>query len=278
MVLRVYGDRALVRSTEGLAEYRPKGSLRKDGLLAGDRVTVQGEHVVAVHARLSQLGRPPVANASILLAVTCVRDPAVSQGDLDRLLLQAEAQALTTLVVLNKCDLIAAEEAQDYLRPYRAAGYTALRVSTRTGEGIGDLRTALPPGIAVLAGQSGVGKSSILGSLTGDDVEIGRITEKLRRGRHTTRAATLYEAGPGRLIADTPGFSDLDLPDIPPERLPMLYPEMQGRGCRFADCRHRAEPDCAVIAAVGEGRLDAGRYRRYLEFLAEIEGRPKRWH
>ncbi|MDA8343994.1 MAG: ribosome small subunit-dependent GTPase A [Thermaerobacter sp.] len=278
VVLRVYGDRALVRSGDTLAEYRPKGTLRKEGLLAGDAVSLEGEHIVAVQPRGNQLGRPPVANASILLAIASVRDPAVSQGDLDRVLLQAEAQRLEPLIVLNKCDLASPEEIEQYLRPYAAAHYPVIRVSTQTGEGIDALRQALPQGIAVLSGQSGVGKSSILRRLTGVDVEIGRMTEKLRRGRHTTRAATLYEAGEGRMIADTPGFSDLELPEIEANRLPSLYPEMEDLGCRFTDCRHRAEPDCAVIRAVEDGTLDAGRYRRYLEFLAELEGRPKRWH
>lgn len=278
LVLRVYGDRALVRSGETLAEYRPKGNLRKEGLLAGDRVTLQGEHITAVAPRQNQLGRPPVANATTLLAIAVLRDPAVSQGDLDRLLLQAQAQGLEPLVVLNKSDLATGEESAGYLRPYLAAGYAALRVSTKTGEGLGDLRRALPEGIAVLAGQSGVGKSSILRALTGVDVEIAGIAPRLRRGRHTTRAATLYELGEGRLVADTPGFSDLELPSVPPEQLAGLYPEWERLSCRFADCRHRAEPDCAVIAAVQAGALDEGRYRRYLEFLAEIEGRPKVWH
>lgn len=277
VVLRVYGDRALVRCDRELAELRPKGTLRKDGLLAGDAVDVLGEHIVAVHPRENELGRPPVANASILLAIAAVREPAVSPGDLDRMLLQSEAQRLAPLVVLNKCDLSTEDELAAYSRPYEAAGYPVVRISTRRGDGIEELRRALPEGIAVLAGPSGVGKSSILRSLTGEDVEIGRMTQKLQRGRHTTRAATLYEVSAGRMIADTPGFSDLDLPDVAPERLAQLYPEMEDLGCRFADCWHRAEPDCAVIRAVAEGRLDVGRYRRYLEFLTELEGRPRRW-
>ncbi len=277
VVLRVYGDRALVRCGQELAELRPKGSLRKEGLLAGDAVEVLGEHIVTVRPRENELGRPPVANASILLAIAAVREPAVSQGDLDRMLLQSEAQQLAPLVVLNKCDLSTEDELAAYSRPYAAAGYPVVRVSTRSGDGIEELRHALPEGIAVLAGPSGVGKSSILRALTGEDVEIGRMTHKLQRGRHTTRAATLYEVSPGRMIADTPGFSDLDLPGVAPERLAQFYPEMEDLGCRFADCWHRAEPDCAVIRAVAEGRLDVGRYRRYLEFLTELEGRPRRW-
>lgn len=277
-MLRVYGDRALVRSGSELGEYRPKGSLREEGLLAGDNVVLRGEHIIEVKARRTQLGRPPVANASILLAIASLRDPAVAQGDVDRLLLQAEAQSLQPLLVLNKADICEPGEVHAYLGPYEQAGYAVLRVSTQTGEGIESLRTALPEGIAVLAGQSGVGKSSILRRLTGLDIEIGRITEKLRRGRHTTRAATLYELGGGRMIADTPGFSDLELPEVEPRRLTQLYPEMEQAGCRFADCRHRAEPDCAVRQKVAEGRIDSGRYHRYLGFLVEIEGRPPKWH
>lgn len=278
IVLRVFGDRVQVETEAGVQSYRPKGSLREMGVLAGDRVTIEGEHVVAVAKRRNRLGRPPVANADVLLAIVALRRPEVSPQDLDRLLLQAEAADLRSIVVVNKMDLATEEEADAYLAPYRSAGYEAVRAASHLAGGVDVLRAALPPGLGVLAGPSGVGKSSLLSALTGEKVEVAELSERLGRGRHTTRAATLYQVGEGRMLADTPGFSALELPEIEAYRLRELYPEFQRFRCRFNDCMHRAEPDCAVREAALQGEVDRGRYARYLEFLEQIEGRPKKWH
>lgn len=278
VVLRAFGDRAQVQSPWGVGTYRPKGSLRREGILAGDRVTLEGEHIVALEPRRNRLGRPPVANVDILLAVVALHQPQVSPQDLDRLLLQAEAMQLRSLVVLNKADLCLGSEAEEFLGAYREAGYDAVQTVGRSAASAAELRAALPAGLAVLAGPSGAGKSSLLKQLTGVDVEVGDVSERLGRGRHTTRAATLHRLGEGRWIADTPGFSALDLPLVEARDLSRLYPEFGFAQCRFSDCVHRAEPDCAVRAALAQGRVDPGRYARYLGFLEEIEGRPRRWH
>ncbi len=279
VVLRVLGDRAQVRSSDDeILSLRPKGVLRQGGLLAGDEVECSGEHITAVKPRRNALGRPPVANADLLLTVVTIRDPSVQQADVDRLLLQAEAIGLTTLIVLNKADLATRQELEGFAQPYRAAGYRVLETAAGLGQGVGEIRAALPVGLSVLAGPSGVGKSSLLTALIGVAVEVGTISERLRRGRHTTRSATLYEVADGRFIADTPGFSALELPDVAPLRLRELYPEFQGRLCRFGDCVHRAEPDCGVREAVAAHEIDQGRYERYRQYLGELEGRPPQWH
>lgn len=278
LVLRAFGDRVQVLTASGEAAYRPKGTLRQDGIVAGDRVQVEGEHVTSVETRRNRLGRPPVANVDILLAVVTLREPEVSASDLDRLLLQAEAEGLTSLVVVNKADLAESAEIDRFLGPYVQAGYPAVRTAVRQEGGTDALRAELPEGLAVLAGPSGVGKSSLLKALTGVAAEVGGMSHRLGRGRHTTRAATLYEMGRDRFLADTPGFSALDLPEVEPRALAGLYPDFPQAVCRFTDCLHRAEPDCGVREAARSGRLDPGRYARYLMFLAEIEGRPKKWH
>ncbi len=279
VVLRVLGDRAQVRSGDDeILSLRPKGVLREGGLLAGDEVECSGEHITAVGPRRNELGRPPVANADLLLAVATLRDPAVKQADVDRLLLQAAAIELPSVIVLNKADLATPQELDDFAQPYRAAGYRVLEATARRGEGVAGIRAALPEGLSVLAGPSGVGKSSLLTALIGIAVEVGEISARLRRGRHTTRSATLYELAAGKFIADTPGFSALELPDVAPLRLRELYPEFQGRLCRFGDCVHRSEPDCGVREAVAAHEIDQGRYERYRQYLAELEGRPPQWH
>lgn len=278
VVLQVLGDRARVRSGEDTLSLRPKGMLRQGGLLAGDEVEICGEHITKVESRRNELGRPPVANASLLLVVATLRDPVVQSADVDRLLLQAAAIELPALLILQKCDLVPATERIAFAAPYLAAGYEVHQTSIIFNDGVDALRMRLPQGIAVLAGPSGVGKSSLFQALTAIAVEVGGISPRLRRGRHTTRSATLYEIGEGRLLADTPGFSALELPQLPPDRLRDLYPEFQGFSCRFSDCVHRAEPDCDVRDAVARGAIDRGRYERYCRFLAELEGRPPKWH
>jgi len=278
VVLRALGDRAQVRSGADILSLRPKGILRQGGLLAGDVVEILGEHITKVVPRRNELGRPPVANVNLLVVVATLRDPAVQPSDVDRLMLQAAAIELGALLILNKCDLAGPEEHAAFAAPYRAAGYQVLETAAIRGDGVAAVRAALPSGLSVLAGPSGVGKSSLLAALTDIAVEVGAISARLRRGRHTTRSATLYEIGEGRMLADTPGFSALELPEVPPVRLRDLYPEFRGVVCRFGDCVHRAEPDCGVREAVDLGRIDEGRYARYCRFLAEIEGRPPQWH
>lgn len=278
MVLRVFGDRALVRSGDDLATYRPKGALRHEGLLAGDRVTLEGEHITSVLPRQNKLGRPPVANVRILLAVASVVDPAMSNGDCDRILLQAEAAGLEPLLVLNKADITPSQELDRYAEPYRRAGYPVIYTSATKETGLLALRQGLPVGLAAMAGPSGVGKSSLLRGLSDYDVAVAAVSPRLRRGRHTTRASTVFDLGEGKLLADTPGFSALELPEVEPRELSSLYPEMRRYSCRFADCLHRTEPDCAVQSALERGEIEGERYRRYLQFLHELEGRPKRWH
>ncbi len=278
VVLRVLGDRAQVRSGEEVLSLRPKGVLRADGLLAGDEVEISGEHITKVLGRRNQLGRPPVANASLLLVVATLRDPPVQPSDVDRILLQAAAIDLPAAIVVNKRDLATPEELSEFAAPYRNAGYEVLETATIRREGIAELQAILPQGLSVLAGPSGVGKSSLLSALTDIAVDVGAVSARLRRGRHTTRSATLYEIGEGRLLADTPGFSALELPNVPAAKLRDLYPEFQDRECRFNDCVHRAEPDCGVREALGLGLIDEGRYERYCRFLAELEGRPPQWH
>jgi len=277
VVLEVLGDRARVRTGDDIVSLRPKGVLRHEGLLAGDDVALDGEHIISVAPRRSVLGRPPVANATELLVVATLRDPVVQPGDVDRLLLQASAAGLAALVVLNKCDLASPAELAAYARPYRAAGYRVLETVAPRHVGVDRLRDGLEAGLSVLAGPSGVGKSSLLRALADVAAKVGTISPRLRRGRQTTRTATLHDLGGGRLLADTPGFSALELPDVPWRDLRLLYPEFSGLECRFADCVHRLEPDCAVQEAVREGRVDSGRYERYLRFLEEMEGRPPKW-
>jgi ribosome biogenesis GTPase len=214
-----------------------------------------------------------VANAEQAVLVTAVRDPESSLLTLDRLLVQAIHQGLSALVCVNKSDRLAEGEADNYLAPYRAAGFRTITTSAMTGQGIAELRKELEGVISVLAGESGVGKSSLLNALRpGLALRTGELGAA-GRGRHTTRHLELLEVAEGGLVADTPGLSLVSLPAMAPGRLAAYWPELADLApeCRFRTCVHRREPGCRVRAACESGELDQRRYERYLNLLREVE-------
>ena len=281
-VLRGIGGFYRVLLDDGrLVECRPRGRLRKDGLmlLAGDRVQVRpmadGAGVIeAVEPRRTELRRPAVANVDQVVAVMALAQPEPNLLLLDRLLAVAAAAGLETLVCWTKADLCPPEAAQALSELYQRAGYPVVVASVVTGQGIAELQAALRGRISTLAGPSGAGKSSLLNALNPSfRLHTGEVSRKLGRGRHTTRIVELLQLPGGGLVADTPGFSQLDVRDIPKSKLSRCMPDLARlmEGCRFPGCLHRAEPGCAVRAGVEAGEVDPGRYRHYLELLHEIE-------
>ncbi|HCC33363.1 MAG TPA: ribosome small subunit-dependent GTPase A [Clostridiales bacterium] len=276
----------MVAAPGGLLECRPRGRMRRTGeqVLVGDEVRVKvitpGEAAIeGILPRKTQLERPPVANADQAVLVTTVRDPESSLLTLDRLLVQAIYQGLAALICLNKVDLLAAGGADGYLAPYRRAGFRTVATSATTGQGIAELRQELAGVISVLAGESGVGKSSLLNALRpGLALRTGNLGAT-GRGRHTTRHLELLEVSEHGLVADTPGLSLVSLPAMPPGRLAAYWPELAelAPDCRFRTCVHRQEPGCRVRAARGSGELDQGRYERYLSLLREVELADRRY-
>lgn len=258
---------------------RGRGRLRQKGRIAvGDVVEIafEGEEGVIeeVRPRRSLLERPVIANVDTAVVTMALVRPAPAFELLDRILARVELEGLDVLLVWNKADLIEKDEAERVVRPYRAAGYRCILTSAVKGVGLRAIEKALAGRLAVLAGPSGVGKSSLLNALTpAANQKTQGISEKVERGKHTTRAVSLLPLPNGGWVADAPGFSSIALGAIDPRRVPSLFPdlvELEGE-CRFAGCFHRDEPECAVKAAVEEGRLDLGRYRRYLEILREVE-------
>lgn len=263
---------------------QPRGRLRLEGrgILAGDRVLVSpradGEGwIEAVEPRRTEVSRPPVANVDRVVAVMAWRRPDFVPELLDRILVKAEHAALEILVVFNKIDLVEGPDDQARLEAvrdrYRRAGYPVFLTDALHGAGVDRLRPHLERGLTVLAGPSGAGKSKLLSAIEpGLRLRSEAVSAKTGRGRHTTRHPELLRLGEG-WVADTPGFSRLDLAGIDSDGLASLFPEFAPfvGECRFNDCKHRSEPGCAVRAAVEEGRVDEQRYARYLQFLSEIE-------
>ena len=279
-IVRGVGGLSTVRAEDG-GEYvlRAKGRFRRERLtpLVGDKARFtpgQGdEHgwLEEILPRASVCRRPPAANISLEILVVAP-EPSPDLLLIDRLLVCAAQEGMRTLLCVNKCDLDAGL-APDLRQQYAASGLEVLAVSAVTGEGLDVLRERMRGELCCMAGQSAVGKSTLLNALCGLSLKTGDLS-RIHRGRHTTRHAELLEAD-GLAVLDTPGFSLLTLEEkMAPESLQAWYPEFVplAAGCRFSPCLHDREPGCAVRAAVEAGALDARRYERYRMLLEEVRG------
>ena len=279
-ILRGIGSFYTVLADEDAQEYtlRAQKKLRHQKLtpMVGDRVRFtpgKGDDdgwIEEILPRKSELIRPSVANADMLMLVVA----SVPQPDMllvDKLILRAERGGMTPAICVNKVDL-GEELAQRIAAEYAGTELRVFSVSARTGEGIGALREAMRGKVTCLAGQSAVGKSSLLNALFGLNLETGGLSRKTERGRHTTRRAEMM-ALDGSFVLDTPGFSLLELEtDMEPQEFAGLYPEYNALAadCRFQPCLHDREPGCAVRAAVESGALGAARWARYRQLLGEV--------
>lgn len=227
-------------------------------ICVGDQVTVEGidwpqqrAAIAAVAPRSSLLQRPSVANCTRVVVAVALEQPQLDPLQLTRFLLTAERTGVAVELVLTKADLLPADACQAWQERLRGWGYEALLVSAQRRDGVEGLRERLQqPGIAVLCGPSGVGKSSLLNALRPElQVRVSAVSGRLQRGRHTTRHVELFALAPGALLADSPGFNRPDLPDDP-VALAALFPEIRQRlavgACRYKNCLHQDDPGCAV--------------------------------
>ena len=269
-----------------LVTCRARGKFRKEGVspLVGDRVEVRelggGEGFVEkILPRRNAFQRPAVANIDQMVIIASGAIPVSDPFLLDRIISLAESKGCQPILCINKWDLV---QAQDLLDLYRGAGIPTLPVSAQTGQGLEELRGMLAGKLSAFTGNSGVGKSSILNALDPTfALATGEISEKLGRGRHTTRTATLFRLEGGGYIVDTPGFSSLDMERaerISKEELPDCFREFAPYrgGCRFTSCAHVKEPGCAVRQAVEEGKIAASRYESYRTMYEEVKDK-KDW-
>lgn len=263
---------------------RGKFRLDKTQVLVGDRVHVKPRHgrvgvVDKVYPRRNALVRPPVANVDQAVIVFAIREPDPALVLLDRFLIQSGFAGVEPVVCFNKIDLSDGSH-RDISSLYREAGYPVLETSARYDIGIEALREFLRDKISVFAGPSGAGKSSLLNTVQpGLSLKTGEVGQKIKRGRHTTRHVELLALEGGGLVADTPGFSQLYLPDMKREELSFCFPEMEALdgACRFRGCLHTREPDCAVKEAVQHNKIHPTRYEHYLQFLTEVIERERKY-
>jgi ribosome biogenesis GTPase / thiamine phosphate phosphatase len=272
-----------------LIQCRGRGIFRKNKItpLVGDEVVFQAEndlegYVLEVKIRKNELVRPPIANVDQAILVFSAVEPDFSTVLLDRFLVLVEFNHIKPLICITKMDLTNDEQTEavsDYADQYRAAGYEVILTSSETETGIERLSPHLEDKISVFAGQSGVGKSSLLNVLRPDlELKTDDISAHLGRGKHTTRHVELIRIGNG-LVADTPGFSSLEFTNIEAEDLTFCFPELKkaNENCKFRGCLHVSEPKCGVKAAVEAGEIPHFRYKHYLDFLQEIKERKPRY-
>ena len=275
-----------VQTPDGIVECRARGRFRKEGVtpLVGDLVQISREAngkgtVDAILPRRNFFVRPALANVDVLVVLASCAIPETEPFLLDRIFAIAERQNVPVLLCVNKDDLCSGEPLR---RIYAHAGFDVLCTSAETGEGIDALRSRICGKLAAFTGNSGVGKSSVLNALEPElRLAVGEVSEKLGRGRHTTRHIELYRFSDGTLVADTPGFSSFDTEQmdlIPKEELQYAFADFApylGK-CQFRDCAHRKEPGCAVRKALEDGLLEPTRYESY-ERLYELSSQLKPW-
>lgn len=262
---------------------RAKGIFRKDKQkpLVGDDVEVtvldpadREGNVTRILPRRNQLLRPAVANVDQAFVLFALKDPEPNFLLLDRFLVMMEIQKIPAVICFNKKDLVTEEELSGILDIYRESGYPVLAVSAGTGEGLSSVRECLNGKTTVVAGPSGVGKSTITNAMQPEiRMETGEISRKLKRGKHTTRHSQIIPVDAHTFLVDTPGFSSLYLDGTQEGELAGYYPEFARYEpeCRFQGCRHIHEPDCGVKNALREGKLSSRRYENYLELYRELE-------
>jgi len=274
-----------VQTDSGMITCRGRGHLRKghEVPLTGDVVEItieQGKGMIEkILPRKNRFIRPAVANMDALVVFASNVNPVTDPFLIDRVAAIAGDQEVAVHICVNKCDL---DPAADLLRIYRNAGFPVIQASAVTGEGVEELRALITGKFTAFTGNTGVGKSSMLNALRPElKLAIGEVSEKLGRGRHTTRHVELYRLGEDTYVADTPGFSSFDTEQmdvILKENLQYAFPDFApflGK-CQFHDCSHRAEPECAVRLAVERGELEKTRYESYLQ-LYEKATQVKLW-
>ena len=277
--------------TESSATYecKAKGIFRNKSVkpLVGDNVVIdiidpiqKKGNIVEILDRENELIRPAVANIDQAMIVFAVSRPDPNLNLLDRFLVMMEHQNIETIICFNKTD-IGEDDFMDYLKQiYNDAGYRVIFSNATGDDGINEIKQLLKCKSTVFAGPSGVGKSSILNALTSEyKMETGDLSEKIGRGKHTTRHSEIFAIDDATYVFDTPGFSSLFVPGMTKERLQDYFPEFldHSEKCRFIGCAHINEPDCAVKAAVEDEKIHKTRYDNYKLIYTELKNREKKY-
>lgn len=261
---------------------RARGKFRKDGItpVVGDSVVIDAVdnvkkegYVTEILPRKNFFIRPPVSNIDTLLVTFAVKEPDPNIELIDKLTVSAMLQKVNCTICINKCELDRTF-AHTLANEYRLAGFKVIVCSAVTGEGVDDLKELLCGKITALAGNSGVGKSSILNAM-GEDfaLKTGVISDKIKRGKHTTRHVELFPLSFSGFVFDTPGFGSFEIEKMKASELDSLFPEIyeNAHSCRFPGCSHISEPDCSVKAALECGKIGQNRYKSYCSMYGQLK-------
>lgn len=269
-----------VDTGEKLYECRARGLFRLKSIspMVGDYVDIEinensGQgYIINISERKSQMIRPAVANVDQIIIVFAAKKPDINLDLLQRFLIYAEYVGLEIVVCINKIDIDLNEEYIPVVNMLKSIPYNVIKTSTLLNLGINELKECLIDKISVFAGPSGVGKSSLLNMINpGLHLKTGEVSQKTKRGIHTTRHAELMKLEFGGMVVDTPGFTSLDLIQIEEEELQFYYPEFDKHiNCKFPSCRHDKEPDCGIKDAVDKGYINKMRYDSYIQMLNEL--------
>lgn len=285
VIIKAYNSFYYVQTADNVVSCKLRGRFKKErfSLVVGDQVEYEmagpGKGIIEkILPRRSMLLRPMIANVDQVIITFAAVNPNINRILVDRFLVLAEMSALEIVLCINKIDLADSQDVENIADHYRAIGYEVITVSAKADLGVNELRSKLYGKISVFAGPSGAGKSTLLNKIeSGLTLVTGELSEKIGRGKHTTRFAELLPLSGGGFVVDTPGFSFTEFNDMKPADLMHCFPEISERvsGCKFNTCIHLKEPQCAVKQAVAEGQIDEQRYQSYLEILGEITEKKK---
>lgn len=283
-ILKGIGGFYYISTEKGIYECKARGIFRKNKItpVAGDICEIEEisefiGNIVKIDKRKNQFIRPPIANVDNMFIVFAASNPPPATLLIDKLTIVAEKQGITPIIIINKMDL-ADTETEKLTQAYRLANYSVICVSAKQNEGIEQIKPYLKNKLSVFTGCSGVGKSSILNLLAPEaEFETGNISQKIKRGKNTTREVVLFPSE-GGYIADTPGFSFLEVNDIKANELENYFYEFAPYVgcCRFRGCNHKSEPDCEIKKALSEGKIAESRYKSYIRIYDELKN-IKEW-
>ncbi|PRR84146.1 ribosome small subunit-dependent GTPase A [Clostridium vincentii] len=285
-IIKGIGGFYYIKTVDGIIECKARGKFRHQDIkpMVGDNVTIEVENgkgvIEEIHERSTELIRPTVANVTLAFVVFAIKNPELNFDLLNRFLVLCESNSIETIVCLNKVDLVNEEEKLQVKSKINDIGYEVLFINAKEGLGIETLKERMKDNVTVLCGPSGAGKSTLINTLTGrEQMETGTVSDKVGRGKHTTRHSELIDISNGYIV-DTPGFSNLDISFMEKDNLRYCFPEFEelNNSCKYRGCVHHKEPNCAVKKAVEEGKINKYRYEFYIRILEEIiEGGKYKW-
>ncbi|MFU0800806.1 MAG: ribosome small subunit-dependent GTPase A [Xylanivirga thermophila] len=277
IIVKGVGGLYFVEIDGQVLECRARGKFRKDGLIpmVGDyaEVSLEDNTIEHILPRKNQLIRPPVANIDNLAIVLAAENPKPDFLLIDKLILYAIISDISPILIINKIDVAETDVLKDIKNVYKGTQIPILGTSAKTGQGVDRVEEMLKSGVTTLAGQSGVGKSSLLNAMCPQlSLQTGDISRKLKRGKHTTRYVQIITLPHGGKVLDTPGFSMMALKSLSPYDVAEYYPDFAPYtySCRYTDCLHYREPNCEIKKQVQEGNIAKDRYDRYIRIIEEL--------